>query len=241
MTRQAYYFHCSPDPRDEETSKVFSVSPRSLAVKGGISRHLAVSPLKPKQKEDTLYTISMRSNSMESLEKKDSPTQPSKPIRPQEQFHATIQPKVNQETRGIAALAAAKKRCQQQQEMMSSRLTLQDGHLNRTFVSSYEDGDSRLTPSRLASHNLKYGSRYNINDDTESYDNRSQQTEARRIENSPAKAGGKIPRAKYRPQPQAAHLRVPAATNSDRMSAKTVDTPHKMGVLVNNVFLLYLQ
>lgn len=205
---------------------MFSVSPRSLAVKGGISRHLAVSPLKPKQKEDTLYTISMRSNSMESLEKKDSPTQPNKP-RPHDQFHPSITPKVNQETRGIAALAAAKKRRQQQQEMMSSRLTLQDS-LNRTFVSTYEEADSRLTPSRLATHNIKYGSRYNVNDETESYDNRSQQTENRRMEHSPAKPGGRIPRAKYRPQ---AHLRVPAATSSDRLSDKTADTPHKVSTL----------
>lgn len=215
----------SPDPRDEETSKVFSVSPRSLGVKAGIPRHLAVSPLKPNRKEDTLYTISMRSNSLESLEKKDSPPQPPpKPVRSHDQLQVNLTPKVNQETRGIAALAAAKKRRQQQQDIMASRLTLQDSQ--RTFISSYDDGE-RLTPSRLATHNLKYGSRYNINDETESYDNRSQNTETRKIEHvSPAKAGGKIPRAKYRSQ--ATHLRVPGAANSDRMSDKTADTPHKV-------------
>lgn len=207
---------------------MFSVSPRSHAVKG-IPRHLAVSPLKVKRKEDTLYTISMRSNSAESLDKKESP--------PSEQ-HLVVVPKVNAETRGIAALAAKKRR---QHEVMSSRLNLQDPQLNTTFVSPQDDFDSRLTPSRLANHNLKYGSRYNVNDDADSSEYRSHLTDAgpyqgRKTDNSSVKHNGKIPRAsKYRPQPL---LRVHndgaggglVSSNSDRFSDKTLaETPIKVG------------
>lgn len=172
----------------------------------------------------------MRSNSAESMEKKESsPTPLTK---------SNIAPKVNQETRGIAALAAAKKR-RQQQEIMSSRLNLQD---SRTFVSTYDD-DRKLTPSRLANHNLKYGSRYNMNDEAEdTYDSRSQHTDtgpyhSRKNDSSPARTGGKIPRAsKHRHQSMLrVHNNAAAAlpsSNSDRLSDKvSLDTPSKVGAM----------
>lgn len=167
----------------------------------------------------------MRSNSAESLEKKEVPV-----VSPRE-LH--VKPKINQETRGIAALAAAKKR--KQQKEMSNRLTL-DPHFNRTFISSYGEEDSQLTPSRLASHNMKYsGSRYTLNDETESvatFDQRSMNAEAaphqRKIDHSPGR--GKLPRpTKYRPQP----VKLPASKinqshGSDRNSDKQTETPARV-------------
>ncbi|XP_067938364.1 kinesin-like protein KIF19 [Watersipora subatra] len=208
-------------PEIEDQSKVFSVSPRSLGVKAvNNQRHLSVSPMKVKHKEDTMYTLSMRSNSVESLEKKDS-------LSPADLTKALVPPKVSQETRGIAALAAAKKR-RQQQEIMSSRQNLQDTPFNQTFI-SYDDGDNALTSSRLANHNRVYDSRFNLNDDLESYD--SQMVDAK-TDGSTPKAGQRIPRAsKHRHQ---ALLRVqnqnPGApvgsSNSDRLIDPT-DTHYK--------------
>lgn len=219
----------SPAPHDEN-GKVFSLSPRSLGVRNGgaaTSHHLAVTPLKVKQKEDTMYTISMRSNSMESVDKSSDQQARAKAT------HLEIMPKVNQETRGIAALAAAKKRRQQQSDV--ARLALTDSKFNRTFISSYgDDLDSRLTPSRLASHNLKYGSQYNLNDDADSLtDQRSLKTDPthhyRLMGASPMKSNSRVPRAtKYRPQPLSHVPNQHMASQSDRMSDKTSDTPSKV-------------
>ena len=182
----------------EDNSKVFSVSPRSLGVKGagGMPRHLDVSPMKTKSKEDTIYTLSMRSNSAESYEKKDVTASPT-------DLKSNVSPKVNQQTRNIAALAAAKKRRQQQQEM-SSRLNLQDSQFNQTFISN-EEGDNGLTSSRLASHNRNFDSRFNLNDDMDSYDNHSLNLDAMsyhgRADNTPTKGGQRVPKGtRYRHQ-----------------------------------------
>lgn len=221
----------SPDPQED---KFFSVSPRSYGVRsnGVMPHNLAVSPVKVKNKEDTIYTISMRSNSMESVDKRVfSPAVQSRGRN----ADTAVAPIVSQETRGIAALAAEKKR-RQQQEMMSSRMNLQE----RTFVSTappYDDNvDRKLTPSRLASHNLTYGSRYNLNDDLDSYDNRSQNTDAtpyrgRNLESSVAKDSRGQKSQKYRPQPLLRVLNNAAplnSSNSDRLSDKTTDTSIKV-------------
>lgn len=217
----------------QDNGKVFAVSPNApklLAAKNNYptssGRHLAVSPMKAKNKEDTIYTISMRSNSMES----SSPVLQS---RPKDQAYLT--PRINHETRGIAALAAEKKRKQNPADPM--RLGVSDSQFNKTFVSNYGDeNDSRLTPSRLATHNLKYGSRYNLTDDSDSLitvDQRSRHTDPvylrHRADNSPAKQTGKIPRAtKYRPQPLLKANQHISGSQSERMSDKTSDTPSKV-------------
>lgn len=160
--------------------------------------------------------------------------------------HIEIMPKVSQETRGIAALAAAKKRRQQQTDV--ARLTLTDGgKFNRTFISNYgDDTDSRLTPSRLASHNLKYSSQYNLNEDSDSLaDQRSLNTDPsqyyRRMGHSPAKPNSKVPRAtKYRPQPLSLVPTQQAGSLSDRLSDKTAETPSKVSRHTHDSPILWL-
>lgn len=216
----------------EDHSKVFCVSPRAPGVKVG-TRNLAVTPKRVKQKEDTMYTISMRSNSVESLEKKDtaSSTKIAEPA---------ARPKVSQETRGIAALAAIKKR--QQQAEMSSRLNLQDSQFNQTFV-SYDEVENGLTSSRLASHNhkfdSKFDSKFDLNDDLDSYEHRSQngdglQYGVRNNGPSPSKAGHKMLRGgRHKHQGllrvQQQSNAVPLATSSsDRLFDSTANTPTKV-------------
>lgn len=198
--------------------------------------------MKTKQKEDTLYSISMRSNSIDSMDKKSSSSL--QQIQPRlDQLKVT--PRINQQTRNIAALAAAKKRRQQQGEGV--RQDLNDGsQLNRTFISTYggDDNETRLTPSRLASHNLKYGLKYSSNDDNDSLtaaEQKSMQTDpaAYQMDNSPAARGRQATTkptrtTKYRPQPltnntSTTNAASGQAVGSSSTSDKAVEISNKVG------------
>lgn len=196
---------------------------------GTAPRHLAVAPLKSKPKEDTIYTISMRSNSAESLEKKGatSPTARSEPIVSD----------VKLQTQNITALAAKKKRVQQQ--VMSSRLNLQDRQFHGTFHSD-DDAGNTLTTSRLDSHNYQYDSKFNFGDDFDSYD---PFIGGRDVDDaSPAKVSTKLSmrgpqhrhQALLRVQHQT-HNAPLANSNSDKLSDITADTPIKVGYVLTCV------